>query len=42
VDTEVAGDARMPEGWLSEFALVDAQPGAEDGLKYEFQRWERV
>jgi dihydrofolate reductase len=42
VDTEVAGDARMPEGWLAGFALVDAQPGVEGGLKYEFQRWERA
>jgi dihydrofolate reductase len=42
IDAEVVGDTRMPAGWLAGFALADARPGVEDGLKFEWQRWERA
>lgn len=35
----VAGDARMPEGWLSPFALVGDEPATTGG--YTFQTYDR-
>jgi dihydrofolate reductase len=44
VHADVAGDARMPAGWLDGFTATSVEPGpaAEDELPFSYVRLERV